>query len=99
MGYQPIYDGEFDIFIDDAAVDVIQFLESVTRHKLILTGWVTDGPAGGNPMATLRGTRRQFMGWLNSYYDEARTAFDWVEDNDTQTWANAMATFGFKFVA
>jgi hypothetical protein len=98
MSYQPIYDGEFDVVLSDEQ-DVYGLLEAVFRHKLIVTGWVTVGPGGGNPSITLRGTRRQFMGWFNDYYDVDGTVFDRTDEGDSNAWANAVDAFSLKFVA
>lgn len=96
MGYQPIYDGEFDLAVGPD--EITDFLESITRHKIVLTGWLTSGPAGGNPLVKLRGTRRQFMGWFNDYYDPEFDAFQRVA-SDADTWANALEAYLLVFVA
>lgn len=101
MGYQPIYDGEFDLAVDmiTGASDVITFLESIDGHKLMLTRWMTAGPGGGNPCVTLRGTRRQFIAWLNEYYDPDHEIFGRDENSEAATWANAIEHLNLRFVA
>jgi hypothetical protein len=100
MGYQPIYEGEFDLIVPpDDAEELIDFLESVTSTKLMLMSWVTEGPAGGNPCVTLRGTRRQFITWFNGYYDKDCTDFQRDLKSDINTWENALDAYDIKFVA
>jgi hypothetical protein len=102
MGYQPIYEAEFDLAVGEAE-DYIDLLESVVRHKMMITGWLTHGPAGGNPMITLRGTRRQFIGWLDDYYDPDGNAVPRHENGvtlpDSTVWQSAKELFNFKFIA
>lgn len=100
MGYQPIYDGEFDLAITSQnGQEMAGLLESVTRHKLFLVNWTTIGPAGGNPVVKLRGTRRQLLGWLNDYYDTSWLDFKRDDTSDAQTWINATEVFNIAFVA
>jgi hypothetical protein len=97
MGYQPIYDGEFDV-VAYGTGELIELLEAIFEQKLVLIHWVTCGP-GGVPTIRLRGTRRQFMGWLEAYYDHEHEAFVRDEQSDAQTWMNAVEAYGFTFVA
>lgn len=96
MGYQPIYDGEFDY---DYNFPTTQMLEEVFKHKMTVTGFLASGPGGGNPCISLRGTRRQFMAWFNEFYDADHNFFERVENSDAETWENAVEAYGLKFVA
>jgi hypothetical protein len=68
MGYQPIFDGEFD----DSALDLDnpkhfrKLLGSLQQHKLVLLKFDQNGTCG--PVVHIRGTRRQIVGWLRTYY-------------------------------
>lgn len=95
MSYQPIYDGEFDVIAEDR-VDLELLLEAVFRHKLMMIGWVTVGPGGGNPMITLRGTKRQFMGWVRDYYNDDLVTED---QTDEELWAAIAVQNSLKLVA
>lgn len=97
MGYQPIYDGEFDIICDDNSL--VDVLEQVFKHKMTVTGFLAIGPGGGNPCISLRGTRRQFMAWFNEFLDADHNFFERVENSDAETWENAVEAYGMKFVA
>lgn len=100
MGYQPIYDGEFDLAISpDDGQALTCLLESVVKHKLYLINWASVGPAGGCPLVKLRGTRRQLLGWLNDYYDQSMVDFQRDNTSEAQTWANATEVFDISFVA
>lgn len=68
MGYQPIWDAEFELGLTNDGSQHIELLQSIFRHKLMITNYVHVGPGGGNPVITLRGTQRQFLGWLADYY-------------------------------
>lgn len=98
MGYQPIYDGKFDLAIN-LGDDLVELLNTVAQHKLMVTDWETNGPGGGCPTITLRGTRRQFIGWLNSYYDDKQVDFLRNPNSEADTWINAVEAYAIKFVA
>jgi hypothetical protein len=110
MGYQPIYDGEFDVVVYNDETDrearadgltiptMTEVLESVFKHKLIMTNFVGTGP-GGHPAISIRGTRRQFLAWFNDFYDPDHGTFQRDECSDAATWANAVAAYGLTFVA
>ena len=100
MAYQPIWDGVYDLAIKYD--EIASVLEEVMKHKMVVVGWVTEGPAGGNPMITLRGTRRQHMAWLR-YYDEGQEMIgqkdDGVAFDDDEAWHEYREMGFLTFVA
>lgn len=100
MGYQPIHDGKFDVAIDvNDGAEMLAMLNSVFKHKLMMLGFKVDGPAGGCPEITLRGTRRQFVAWLNDYYDADKNFVGNVDADDDSVWHAYREAGFFTFVA
>ena len=97
MGCQPIWDCEYDLGI--APDEAFSVLEEVFKHKMMVVGWVTNGPAGGNPMITLRGTRRQHVGWLRGFYDPSAEIIKNKALDDDAAWHEYRKILKFKFVA
>ena len=100
MGYQPIYDCEYDLAIGAGEANVV--LTEAMKHKMMVCGWVDSGPAGGNPMITLRGTRRQHMAWLRSFYDpdeEIIGSNNGESFDDDAAWHEYKEALNFTFVA
>lgn len=101
MGYHPIYDLNVDIGINpDSGVEVCETLESIVKHKLTITEWVTSGPTGGNPNATVRGTRKQITAWINEDYDPSddyKASEGGLTEEDA--WLNIVDIFCVTFVA
>ena len=97
MGYQPIWDCEYDLTFgaDDASV----VLTAAMKHKMMVCGWVDSGPAGGNPMITLRGTRRQHMSWLETFYDPGQEIIGSNTIDDDEAWGEYQQVLNFTFVA
>lgn len=98
MAYHPIYDGAFDITLDGLS----EVLTEVVKRKMMVTGYVEDGPAGGNPEITIRGTRNQFIAWMREFYDpneESIGSDDGVSYTDDGAWHAYQEMGFFKFVA
>jgi hypothetical protein len=70
MAHKPIFEGEFDLAVlEENYEDFLdRLLKSIFAEKLMLVGYRAEGPAGGNPSITIRGTKAQLVGWAWHYY-------------------------------
>ena len=82
MGYQPIYDGSFDVALD--GITTSDVLVSAITRKLMIVGYKEDGGAG-HPEFVFRGTKNQLVQWLREFYGTAPS-----ESTDDEVWAEAV---------
>ena len=92
MGYQPIWDGAFDVALGDGT-SLNDVLKSIFSRKMTLVNYKADGGAG-HPEFTMRGTRAQFLSWLRGFY-----MVGLADRPDGDLWSEFQSAGHFKNVA
>lgn len=76
MRLDPLYADNFDFDYNHfdpsnpaAAKNFHDLLTATTKHRLTITGWQTNGPAGGNPNIQITGTLRNILSWISDYFN------------------------------
>ena len=59
MTNNPIFSRAYDVCLSDDYNELASLLTDIVSLKMSIIGWLTRGPAGGNPMITVVGTKNQ----------------------------------------
>jgi len=99
MGYKPIYDGSFDVSLDEGFT-LEDLVLSIVSRGMFITKYVKIGPGGGNPNVTMRGTKTQFVRWYKEVYELDNLDPNIDPNDETAVWAFIVTDCGiFENVA